>query len=93
MATLTDQDFIWIQGWIMVHPSVKLFFKTKNYSKSVWKNAFQALENYMVNAYLNTPTEAIKTAIIGITGSLTTLESFNFYDAWNAWKIYTRGSG
>jgi hypothetical protein len=88
MATLADADFVYIQNWVRHQPAVRADLYGWSLSRSLWRAAFQALEDYTVSGFATRPATSIKAAIEAVTGPATASQAQSMYAAYVAWKLH-----
>lgn len=87
MATLSDADFTAIRRWVKTQPAIRDEFAAWALAKPTWKAVLQAVEDYMVGAFLARPATNIKAAVEAVTGATTNLRARYVLEAWVSWKI------
>lgn len=87
MATLTDPDFVYIQQIIKNQPTLRTEFRGWTLTKAVWRAAFQATEDYVVNGFSVRPATSIRAAIESQTGATTSARAQALFSAYVAWKL------
>lgn len=82
MATIADSDFNWIKEFVKSNPVIYRELASWGIQRSVFKAAFQAVEDMMVSAFSTTPTSSIRATIESVTGATTTIRAQYIFAVW-----------
>ena len=87
MAILDNEDFTNIRQYIARDPTAKATFKSWGLSKQVWKDTFQAAEDWFVNGFTTTPTNSFKAALEVEAGATTNAQAKQVGFIWMNWRF------
>lgn len=87
MAVLSNADFTEIKQNIASNVDIKSTFKTWGLSKQVWKDTFQAAEDWFVNGFTVTPTNSFKASLEVVAGAMTNAQAKAIGRAWMSWRF------
>jgi hypothetical protein len=88
MATITANDFSFIRQWIHDQRPIYNEMRSWGITKTTWKSALQAIEDYMVSGFGTRPAGSIRAAIEAVTGATTSLRAQYMFVIWVNWKLY-----
>jgi hypothetical protein len=86
MAQLDGTDYTWIKQWVKGQPSVYRDLAAWGLTKATYHAGIQAVEDYMVNAFANTPAGSLRSTVEGVTGATTSQRAQTIIAIWAAWK-------
>ena len=86
MAILEDSDFQDIKKRIRNDPVARAEFKAWPLSKQVWKDVFQAAEDWFVNGFTATPSSSFKAALEVEAGAMTNAQAKQIGFVWMGWR-------
>ncbi len=91
MATITNDDFTWMVGWLRNHPTYKITLRESGLEKQQLFDTLQGVETWEENGHNSTPTEGRSAAMDTAAGQALNdivLETA-IWLSWSAWKAAT----
>jgi len=87
MAILSDADYQQIKKAARADPIVYQTLKAWGLSKTTWKAALQAVEDWFTNGFSAQPASSLKASIEAETGACTNTQAKQLVKAWMTWRL------